>query len=615
MQCPNIANYLKQIIQCEFFRYRNRRLLYVFLFVYANIMACCIKVNASNYDSTYPEVGKARIIESSVYVPGTVNVELSDIVEDESGIGYVSVVIAMYDPITGRCIGSGTQFGRLNKLLFTGDSYRVSIPLSSDLQSGIYHISSIEVGDSRGNNTYYCSDSRTQINSSEYILKQCGAVIGNPNQSCKATGLLKVYGDDADIDLASSNPYIASKIQSMQDGKIARIFVDSTGKTVIEKSVFDAIKGTNKKINVNVSDGIKWFFDGKNIVNETKNINCMVNLSVVDGTEYGSDSKLLRVNFASNGVLPGKASIRIKSDYIHKMYGLSGKMYLYFVNSSGLKLEDNPHYILDGTDHWCEFDVTHNSTFVVSGKPLSGKVQPIKLNQKSLLLKEKQNFTLKIVKKDQNDRVRSFKSSNEKIATVNSSGKVTAKKTGSCTVTVLMKSGQKAECKIKVQKGVVKTTKITGLENKITLKKGKKTTLKPVLNPITAEQKIIYSSSNKKVATVSSKGVIQAKASGTAKITVKSGSKKVTIKVTVPKTTTKKITNIKSEITIKKGKSYTLKPKLSPKNSEEKITYVSSDKKVVTVNSKGKITAKQKGTAMVTVKSGKVKVICEVIVK
>ena len=96
---------------------------------------------------------------------------------------------------------------------------------------------------------------------------------------------------------------------------------------------------------------------------------------------------------------------------------------------------------------------------------------------------------------------------------------------------------------------------------------------------------------------------------------MKSGSKKVTIKVTVPKTTTKRITNVKSEITIKKGKSYTLKPKLSPKNSEEKITYVSSDKKVVTVNSKGKITAKQKGTAMVTVKSGKVKVICEVIVK
>lgn len=169
MQCQNVTNYLKQIIQYEFFRYRNRWLLYVFLFIYANIMTCCIKVNASSYDSTYPEVGKARIIESSVYVPGTVNVELSDIVEDESGIGYVSVVIAMYDPITGRCIGSGTQFGRLNKLLFTGDSYRVSIPLSSDLQSGIYHISSIEVGDSRGNNTYYCSDSRTQINSSEYI--------------------------------------------------------------------------------------------------------------------------------------------------------------------------------------------------------------------------------------------------------------------------------------------------------------------------------------------------------------------------------------------------------------------------------------------------------------
>lgn len=615
MQKQSEISRWKEIIKNGFLGYRKKYSLYGFLFVCIGIMACCINANASNYDSTYPEVGRVKLIESSVYTPGTVNVELSDIVEDESGINYISVVIAMFDPATGRCLGSGTQFGRLDKLLFTGDSYTVTIPLQSDLQSGIYHISSVEVRDSRGNDTMYSSDSRASINAQEYILKQSGPVIGNPNQSCKATGVLKVYGDDADIDLASSNPYIASKIQAMPDGKIARIFVDSTGKTIVEKGVFDAIKGTNKKINVNISDGIKWFFDGRNIVNETKNINCMVNLSVIDGSEYGSDARLLRINFASNGLLPGKATIRLKSDYIHKMYGLNGRMYLYFVDSSGLKLEDNPKYILDGTDHWCEFEITHNSTFIVSGNPLAGKIQPIKLNQKSLVLKEKQNFTLKIAKKDKNDKIQSFKSSNEKIATVNNSGKVTAKKAGSCVITVRMKSGQKAECKIKVQKGTVKTSKITGLESKITLAKGKTITLKPVLSPITSEQKLTYSTSNKKVVTVNSKGVVVAKTAGTAKITVKSGNKKVTVKITVPKTTTKKIKNVKSEVIIKKGKSYTLKPKLSPKNSDEKVTYISSDKKVATVSNKGRITAKSKGTAIITVKSGKIKVLCQVTVK
>ena len=59
------------------------------------------------------------------------------------------------------------------------------------------------------------------------------------------------------------------------------------------------------------------------------------------------------------------------------------------------------------------------------------------------------------------------------------------------------------------------------------------------VTPVTSKEKVTYSSSNKKVATVSSKGVIKAKKAGTAKITVKSGSKKVvvTVKVTGVKTT------------------------------------------------------------------------------
>ena len=67
----------------------------------------------------------------------------------------------------------------------------------------------------------------------------------------------------------------------------------------------------------------------------------------------------------------------------------------------------------------------------------------------------------------------------------------------------------------------------------VTVKKGKKVALKPVVKPVTSKQKVTDTSSNKKVATVSSKGVVTGKKKGTAKITVKSGSKsvKVTVKV------------------------------------------------------------------------------------
>ena len=55
----------------------------------------------------------------------------------------------------------------------------------------------------------------------------------------------------------------------------------------------------------------------------------------------------------------------------------------------------------------------------------------------------------------------------------------------------------------------------------------------PELEPITCVQKAVYTSSNKKIATVSSKGVIKAKKKGKATITVKVGKKKVKCKVTV----------------------------------------------------------------------------------
>lgn len=235
----------------------------------------------------------------------------------------------------------------------------------------------------------------------------------------------------------------------------------------------------------------------------------------------------------------------------------------------------------------------------------------------SVPLKLKQSTTkLKVSGLAAGDYVVSWKSSNTSVVKVNSSGKLTAgNKTGKAVVTATLVSGKKVNIKVTTQKNAVKTTKITGLSKKVKLEKGKKTTLKPVITPITSTDKVTYSSSNKKVATVSSKGVVTAKKSGTAKITVKSGSKKFVVTVTVPKTATQEIRNVPETVTIKKGKTYTLKAKRYPSNSEEKLTYKSSNSKVATVNANGKITAKKKGTAIITVKSGKKTVKCKVTVK
>lgn len=177
-------------------------------------------------------------------------------------------------------------------------------------------------------------------------------------------------------------------------------------------------------------------------------------------------------------------------------------------------------------------------TCSICKKTQTGKIAKakatIKFNMKTIPLRVKQTTTkFKVSGLASGDYVKSYKSSNKKIFTVDKKGRIRAKKKGAAKLTVTLASGKKATANVKVQKGTVKTTKVSVNTSKLVLLKGGKYTLKATLAPLTSQQKVTYSSSNKKVATVSSKGVIKAKKKGTAKITVKSGSKKKKITVTV----------------------------------------------------------------------------------
>lgn len=166
------------------------------------------------------------------------------------------------------------------------------------------------------------------------------------------------------------------------------------------------------------------------------------------------------------------------------------------------------------------------------------KLKPVlKLNATSITLKKKQSTTnIKVTNMAKGDKVVSWTSSNTKIVKVSNSGKLTAQnKTGNATVTVKLKSGKSAKIKVKVQSKPVQTTKITGLKKSVTLKKGKKLTLKPTILPITSAEKVTYKSSDKKIVSVTSKGVIRGLKAGKAKITVASGKKKYVVTVTVKK--------------------------------------------------------------------------------
>ena len=213
------------------------------------------------------------------------------------------------------------------------------------------------------------------------------------------------------------------------------------------------------------------------------------------------------------------------------------------------------------------------------------------------------------------DSIESCVSSNQKVATVDNSGKVTGKKAGTAVITITLASGVSAEVTVTVQKKAVATSKITNVEKSLKLNIGDKKTLQPMISPITTTDKVRYTSSNKKVATVTKGGVILAKKSGKTNITVKAGKKKVTVKVTVAKKAPTGMNGVPEAKTLKKKKSFTIKPKLTPSGAEAKITYKSSNTKVATVNAKGKVTAKKAGTTVITVKADGVVRTCTVTVK
>ena len=154
--------------------------------------------------------------------------------------------------------------------------------------------------------------------------------------------------------------------------------------------------------------------------------------------------------------------------------------------------------------------------------------------------------------------------------------------------------------------------------------KRKQATKKFVVSGLVAGDSVkSWTSSNQKIVKVfgSRNGACTIKAgnkTGKAKITITlvSGLKK-TINVTVQKNAVActSIKNVPKKITLNAKKSYQLKPVINPITCTYKAIYKTSNKKIVKVTSRGKITAVKKGKAKITVMVGKKKFVCTVTIK
>ena len=227
----------------------------------------------------------------------------------------------------------------------------------------------------------------------------------------------------------------------------------------------------------------------------------------------------------------------------------------------------------------------------------------------------KKILAVTMLPKDASETTFNWKSSNKKIAKVNSKGKVYGVAPGTCTIKVSNAAGTvKAKCTLTV------TTGVEGIsldKSTVSISKGRSTTLRAIITPANASnQGVTWSSSNNDVATVNTKGKVTAKAIGYAVITAKANDTGATASCKVR--VVYGVSGVKldqTKLTLNVGKKATLKATIEPANASNKTLYWrSSNKNIVRVNASGLIKAVRPGTATITVttEDGGYKASCKV---
>lgn len=231
----------------------------------------------------------------------------------------------------------------------------------------------------------------------------------------------------------------------------------------------------------------------------------------------------------------------------------------------------------------------------------------LRLSPSSREIAKGKSFQLhKIVTPETASTTATWKSSNSKIATVSSSGKVTGKALGSCTITcTLTKYGVSATCRVKVAK-LRTTLKL----NKTSIRMNIGSTYrlkKTVWTNNTKNPSVKFTSKNKRIASVGkTSGKIKARKIGSTYITAKTtDSIHATARCRV--TVIRRITSLslnKTYAICYVGRTTKLKATVKPKNATiKKLAWSSSNSKIARVTGSGKITGLAEGEAYITVKA------------
>lgn len=251
-----------------------------------------------------------------------------------------------------------------------------------------------------------------------------------------------------------------------------------------------------------------------------------------------------------------------------------------------------------------------------------GNASSVKLNRSELTLGVGESYgLLNTVSPSVAYGACKWSSSNTSVAAVNSDGKVSAKKSGTATISLKSQNGITANCKVTV-KPAPSSIKVS--TSNLTLGAGEEFIISESTNSGSYAWKFNWSSSNTKVATVTktsgNKAKIVAKGTGTADITVKTyNGKTATCKVTVKLAPTSVVLS-NSSLILGKGEIFIISQNSNSGSYAKNFTWSSSNSNLASIEktsgNKAKITAKANGTATITFKTyNGITATCKVTVK
>jgi len=203
-----------------------------------------------------------------------------------------------------------------------------------------------------------------------------------------------------------------------------------------------------------------------------------------------------------------------------------------------------------------------------------------------------------------------FTSSNNAVATVNTSGLVTAVASGDATITIVTAEGAfSADCRVVVTRAPVHVTGVTLTPTTAEIIRGNTRQLTATVIPASADNRnVTFTSSNSAVATVNATGLVSAVAVGRAVITVETveGGFKASSDITVSPDIINPtgVTVSPTSATVAIGDKQQLTETVEPNNATDKsVTWITSNAAVATVSNTGEVTAVSDGTARITVRT------------